>query len=164
MIYPLYTYKGITYPNYLKTGNASSYILPIAQNFCNGNGLDVGGTDESHFPGARIVNVARNDDFDALHLPPGSYDYIFSSHTLEHVIDWKGALSVWRVHLKSLGGVMFLYLPHPDMLYWLPGNCPRHLHLFTPAIIYSQLISLGFSYIFHSERDLFWSFSVVGIL
>lgn len=158
-----YTYKGKVYPSYLKGGNACSYVAAFAKEFCRGDGLDVGGYLDWTLPGARAVNVTNDDGYDAYNLPEGPYDYIFSSHTLEHVPDYVRALRTWKAALKP-GGVLFLYLPHPDMEYWLPQNNPKHLHLFHPADVEKLLLDLGFPTVLRSERDLYWAFSVVGIL
>lgn len=159
----LFEYKGKVYPSYIKTGNAASYVIPFAQQFCKGMGLDIGGFFEWTFPGAKPINVLIEDEWDAYHLPNEKYDYIFSSHTLEHLPDYIKALEYWKEHLKS-NGVLFLYLPHPDMEYWLPQNDRKHLHSFYPEDVHRLLIDIGFANAVHSERDLYWSFTVVGIL
>jgi len=139
----VYYYKGILYPGYLKCGNANAFIKPFAEHFCKGKGLDIGGFFKCTFPGAKPINILNSDGFDAYHLPEEKYDYIFSSHTQ---------------------AVLFLYLPHPDMEYWLPQNNRKHLHLFYPEDIHKLLGDLGFRYVLHSNRDLYWSFAVVGML
>ena len=159
----VFYYKGSLYPKYLKSGNANSFIEPFAKYFCKGKGLDIGGFFKCTFPGAKSINILNDDGFDAYHLPREKYDYIFSSHTLEHLCDCVRALKYWKEHLKE-GGVLFLYLPHPDMKYWLPQNNRKHLHLFYPEDIHKLLEDLGFKHVLHSERDLYWSFIVVGIL
>lgn len=157
----LYKYKGITYPEYLKKGHAADYILPFAKKFCYGKGLDIGGTDDCHFPGAGIINLERYDRCDAYHLPEGLFDYIFSSHTLEHLSKPYDALNIWAHRLKP-GGVIFLYLPHPNMLYWLPTACSKHIHIFTPMQVVSFFKLLGLVDILMSGQDLYWSFAAVG--
>jgi hypothetical protein len=157
----LFDYCGITYPSYICHGNAAKYIFPFAEQFCSGNGLDIGGTIKCHFPGSKIINIISHDGYDALHLPPGPYDYIFSSHCLEHIPNWKHALYLWHDYLIPDSGILFLYLPHPDMLYWHPDNCSRHLHVFTPLTIVAHLKKIGFKHVINSERDLYWSFSVI---
>jgi SAM-dependent methyltransferase len=158
----VYRYKGNLYPEYLKSGNANAFIEPFANYFCKGEGLDIGGFFKCTFPGARPINILNGDEFDAYHLPDEKYDYIFSSHTLEHLHDCVDALKCWKGHLKE-NGVLFLYLPHPDMEYWLPQNNRKHLHLFHPEDIHKLLKDLGFKHILRSERDLYWSFAVVGM-
>lgn len=159
----VFLYKDKLYPSYIKRGNACKFIIPTAQQFCKGKGLDIGGTYQWRFPGAQIINTLLNDGFDAFHLPNKKYDYIFSSHTLEHLLDYVEALKYWKEHLKE-HGVLFLYLPHYDMEYWHPQNNTKHKHAFLPDMIHSALYEVGFKCVLSSERDLYWSFSVVGIL
>jgi len=155
-------YKGRLYPSYLKAGHAADFIIPFASQFCKGYGLDIGGTKDCHFIGAKIVNIELNNGFHALNLPPGKYDYIFSSHTLEHVFRCSATLQHWKKHLRE-EGVLFLYLPHPDMIYWRPENCRKHKWSFTPKEITALLNDLKFDVMLYSERDLFWSFAVVAM-
>jgi hypothetical protein len=157
-----FEYQGKIYPSYLKEGRAADFIIPFASQFCVGLGLDIGGTRESHFIGAKIINTNLNDGYHATNLPPGRYDYIFSSHTLEHIEKYLEALLCWREHLRK-DGVLFLYLPHPDMVYWRPENCKKHKHIFWPIEIMLALTELGFKNILCGERDLLWSFAVVAI-
>lgn len=158
---PVYVYDDRVYPDYLKRGNAVENIIPIAKKFCVGAGVDVGGTPDWHFPGAEIANPAFNI-FDAFNLPKNNYDFIFSSHCLEHIDDYANALQYWRDCLRP-GGQLFLYLPHPDMAYWRPENLSKHLHSFIPQKIAYVLKMLGFTQIFYSNRDLYWSFAVTGV-
>lgn len=158
----VYCYKGVLYPDYLKRGNANKFIEPFAKELCKGNGLDIGGVGDWAFPGAKAINIVNNDGWDAYNLPDEKYDYIFSSHTLEHLPDYVKALTYWKEHLAD-DGVLFLYLPHPDMEYWLPQNDRKHFHSFRPEEMHKLLEDLGFKYVFHNERDLYWSFAVVGI-
>jgi SAM-dependent methyltransferase len=157
---PFFSYKKKIYPNYIKKGNACSFIIPFAQNFCKGRGLDIGGYLDWTFPGATPINVTIDDDYDAYNLPKKKYDYIFSSHTLEHLPLYVKALEYWKSRLKK-DGVLFLYLPHPDMEYWNPQNNRKHYHLFDPIRLVKVLSDLGYSNILSSERDLYWSFSIV---
>lgn len=155
--------KGNRYPAYMRTGAACRFIQPFAQEFCQGNGLDIGGFGTSVFPGAMPINlVIKEDKFDAYKLPPGPFDYIFSSHTLEHLPDYVKAVKYWKEHLKEIDGVLFLYLPHPDMVCWRPQHNQKHFHMFYPKDIEELLNDLGFVDVIVSERDLYWSFAAVG--
>jgi len=155
----LFRYRGELYPDYLKRGNAMRFIAPTALQFCKGRGFDVG-CGRWPLPGAMPVDLAN--DVDAYHLPDGDdVDFIFSSHCLEHLDNPVRAIEGWRKRLRG-GGVLFLYLPHPDMAYWRPQNCRKHLHLFYPKDVAEMLRDLGFVDVIHGERDLAWSFAVVG--
>lgn len=156
-----FEYKGNLYPDYIRKGNAVENIIPIAKKFCEGRGLDVGGTPDWCFPGAEPINPAYFDN-SASDILNDQYDYIFSSHCLEHLPNYVEAIEIWRDCLRP-HGQLFLYLPHPCMEYWLPQNCRKHLHRFEPIEISKLLVDLGFYDVFHSERDLYWSFAVTGV-
>jgi SAM-dependent methyltransferase len=157
----IFKYKGQLYPDYIRNGNACSHVLPFAQQFCHGDGLDIGGTKDWSLPGAKIINIDQANGYDALNLPDEKYDFVFSSHTLEHVEKYVQALEHWKTRLKP-GGVLFMYLPHPDMEYWRPQNNRKHAHLFHPEDMTKTMADLGFENILCSGRDLYWSFAIVG--
>jgi len=156
----LFEYKGDLYPTYLRDGNAIQFIAPIASKFCRGSGLDVG-CGKWPFPGA--VPVELKDGGDAYALPDGVFDYVLSSHCLEHLSDPVAALEHWKTRLRP-GGVLVLYLPHPDQKYWRPANCRKHRHIFWPKDTADMLRDLGFIDVIHSERDLAWSFAMIGFV
>ena len=159
----IFEYKGDTYPEYIRNGNAVNHIAPIAQHFCKGKGLDIGGFYQWTFPGAIPINIVDQIlDYDAYSLPDyNDLDYIISSHCLEHLADPIKALEYWGTKLKS-GGTLFLYLPHPDMVYWKPENNRKHLHMWYPKDMANILVSLDFQNVIHSERDMYWSFTAIG--
>ena len=58
---------------------------------------------------------------------------VYSSHLLEHIVDWQGALREWWRVVK-VGGHLALYLPHADLYpnVGQPGANPDHKHDFRP--------------------------------
>lgn len=154
----LYRYDGSLYPTYLKNGDACRFIIPFASHFCKGKGLDVG-SGKWPFPGATPVDTASGGD--AMALPAGEFDFIVSSHCLEHLVDPVAALEHWKSRLKH-GGTLFLSLPHSDMRYWQTTRNRKHLHEWQPRQMARILNDLGFVGVIHSERDLAWSFCCVG--
>jgi len=154
----LYTYRGQRYPVYLKHWNMTQFIEPIAKQFCQGFGLDVG-AGKWPLKGSRPIDITRGESAEA--LPEGEWDYVYSSHCLEHVNDPVSVLEHWKSRIRP-GGVLFLYLPSPDMRYWRPSNCRRHRHIFHPADVAEMLTDLGFLDVIHSERDMAWSFACIG--
>lgn len=154
----LFEYRGKRYPEYLKHGNACRFIVPTALEFCKGEGLDIG-ANKWPLPGAKAVDLLFDDD--AMNLPAGEFDFLFSSHCLEHLANPVAALEHWKSRLKR-GGVLFLYLPHPDMEYWKPQHCRKHLHSWEPAQMAKIMTDLGFVDVIHGERDLAWGFATVG--
>jgi SAM-dependent methyltransferase len=117
-----WVYKGRFYPDYLTTGGASHAIARVALPLCRGSGVDVG-SGLWPLPGAIPVDAARGPGHQRSirDFADASLDYVFSSHCLEHIGEWREELRVWIAKLKP-GGVLFLYLPHPDCGLWEPGS------------------------------------------
>ena len=157
----LFKYKGKVYPEYIRQGNAISYIMPYAKYFMKGNVLDIGGTKEWHYPESTYVNITNGDGYHAMKLPKETFGSIISSHCLEHLKDPYYALKHWTSRLER-GGNLFLYLPHENMEYWAFDNALHH-HIFTPTIIEGWLKRLGYKDIICSGQDLYYSFSVIGV-
>jgi SAM-dependent methyltransferase len=156
------SYKDKLYPAIQAEGNAAQYAIPFAKKFCEGVGYDIGCNRlEWAFPGAQAIDLQFDDEWDAYNLPDNKVDYIFSSHCLEHLPDWVGALDYWTSKLKN-GGVLFLYLPHYSQEYWRPWNNRKHIHSFVPETIVDYMNDSGYRFVFNSEKDLLNSFMVVG--
>lgn len=108
--------------------------------------LDLGCGPQKIFKAANIIGVDDDRDVklfgikanpdvrcDCTKLPfLDSYaDTVFSSHLLEHVVDYKAALAEWWRLVKP-GGYLILYLPHADHYpnIGMPGSNPDHKHDF----------------------------------
>jgi SAM-dependent methyltransferase len=84
------------------------------EKYCNGKGLDIG------FGGDLILPDAQRWDFehgDAQYLKgikDESFDFVYSSHTLEHVFEVEKTLENWFRVLKP-NGYLILYIPHRDL-------------------------------------------------
>ncbi len=146
-------YCGEFYPDYLTMGGATFAIRRTAEKYCTGKGLDIG-AGFWPLPGSIPIDTVRGpglaqtiDDF-----PDASQDYVFSSHCLEHIEDWGAALDQWIRKLR-LGGVMFLYLPHPSCKLWHRSNpfmAEVHRWVPTPSIVAQALSDRGLELI---DRD-----------
>lgn len=156
------TFNNNDYPAFQAEGNAAQFALPFAKKFCSGRGVDVGfHKEEWKYPGAIGADLADNsNDYHAMNLPE-DLDYIHSSHCLEHLSDWVGGVEYWADRLVP-GGVLFLYLPHPDQEYWLPWNNRKHLHILYPKDVKRCMVKFGFLNVLTSERDLNHSYIIVG--
>ncbi|MCX6151802.1 MAG: class I SAM-dependent methyltransferase [Ignavibacteriales bacterium] len=101
--------------------------------FCKGKGIDIGyGGD----PIVQDVDVWDFEHGDAQYLSGvenNKYDFVYSSHTLEHLIDPGIALKNWWRILKR-NGFLILYIPHRDLYEKkkkLPSRFnPNHFHFF----------------------------------
>jgi len=151
-------FRTLVFEDHATAFNGVSGIAPTALQFCKGNGLDIGA---SNWPLPGATPIGPPNGWDAMKLPRGEFDYVFSSHCLEHLVNPVEALEHWKTRLRP-GGVLFLYLPHPEMQYWRPQNCRKHLHMFYPKDTAQMLRDLGFVGVIYGERDLAWSFAVVG--
>lgn len=140
----LITYKGKDYPALQADGFAAQYAFEFAKKFCKGSGMDVGCMKpEWMLKGSLPIDICFNDPWSAMMLPMpqgrngDGWDYIFSSHCLEHLPDYVEALDYWSTKLKK-GGVLFLYLPNMDyQQYWQPENNRKHLHYISPKVMQS---------------------------
>lgn len=149
------------YPKFQSLGNASQFSIPFAKHFCKGVGYDIGFCKEEwKYPGATGIDYSMNNGFHADNLPEDTVDYIYSSHCLEHVVNWTNTLEYWISKLKN-GGTLFLYLPDISQKYWRPWNNKRHNHVLTPEIINVFLKDHRMKNIFVSGIDLNNSFMVV---
>lgn len=105
------------------------------EKYCQGYGLDIG------YGGDPVVSNVRGWDFEhgdaqlLRGLDDASYDFVYSSHLLEHLPDVELALTNWWRVLKP-GGYLLLFLPHRD-LYEKKTTLPSrfnedHAHFFLP--------------------------------
>lgn len=155
------TFKDHNFPKFQSEGFAAKFAFPFAEQVCKGIGYDIGCMKkEWSFPGSIPIDLSFNDGFHALNLPQKDVDYVFSSHCLEHIDNWCAVLDYWILNLKK-GGVMFLYLPHWDQIYWRPWHNTKHKHVLTSEVIKQFLIDKEMSNIFIGEKDLNYSFSII---
>ena len=108
---PLFGYRGQLYPEYLRHGNACQFIAPTALKFCQGRGLDIG-AGRWPLPGADPVELTHGRDGNG--LPEGTWDFIFSSHCLEHLVNPATALGHWLRIVKP-GGFVVVTIPDEDL-------------------------------------------------
>ncbi len=122
-------------------GNEALKIKYEVVEYTRGKGLDLGcgpfklyshfiGVDNGHHWGTKGVDVVQ--DCEKLDLfASQSLDFVFSSHLLEHIEDYKSALKEWWRVIKP-GGYLILYLPHKDFYPNIgeEGANPDHKHDF----------------------------------
>jgi len=161
-------YNGRLYPDYLAHGNAQAFISEIALKYCVGNGLDIG-AGINVLPGATPVGQWPLLNMGAHKLPHSNcgnqtLDYIFSSHCLEHLKAPGEALDLWISKIKT-DGILFLYLPHPDMEMWRQGeeHGQKHEWIPTPAILEKMFRERNLQVLeIQYTEDIYYSFHIVG--
>lgn len=83
------------------------------EKYLNGVGIDIGAGDDPLFIPEGPVEVWDWDQGDANMMegaPRDYYDFVFSSHCLEHMVNVERALTVWTSLLKR-GGHLFVVIP-----------------------------------------------------
>lgn len=122
--------------------------------------------------GEQFGDKTDADDFkdcsDLVGYEGGIYDWVFSSNGLEHIEDWKKALSEW-VRVLKVGGAICLYLPWADKF---PGwdmddekykKNRHHKWNPSPVVVSEVLHSLGINVIeCDDDVDDWGAFLIVG--
>ena len=158
-----FKYGKEVYPEYLFRKKASSYIKDKALRYCRGRGIDVGAGAWPLEGAIPIENVPEENAYKLDRFRDNSLDFVFSSHCLEHLDKWQGALSLWIRKIKP-GGILFLYLPHESMKLWRPGEIFGMAHVWSPKweILVPFLEKAGLKILeYEKNRDRYWSFHII---
>jgi SAM-dependent methyltransferase len=128
--------EGLSRIDSLHKHNAKQFCEADALKWCKGKGVDIGG---GRFPLKGADNVddhpGTNHDQLKLGMADSSQDFVFSSHTLEHLKDPAASLREWSRVLKP-NGIMYLYLPHEDYIPWRKETMPKyHLWNLSEAVL-----------------------------
>ena len=140
-------------------GNESAKVKYDIVPYTRGRGLDLGcgpfktyphfiGVDNGHhaaeFGWQMKPDVWVDDCADLSIFGTESMDFVFSSHLLEHIEDYKAALREWWRVIKP-GGYLVLYLPHKDFYPNIgeEGANPDHKHDFMPEDIEQAMLELS---------------------
>lgn len=84
------------------------------EKYFSGQGVDVGYGGDLVVPHARGWEIEHGDAHTLSTLPDAGFDFVYSSHLLEHLDDQELALRNWWRVLKP-GGFLILYLPERDL-------------------------------------------------
>lgn len=84
------------------------------EKYCRGRGLDVGYGGDAVVPGCRGWDIEHGDAHLLAGVPDAEFDFVYSSHLLEHLADTTLALGNWWRVLKP-GGHLLLYIPERDL-------------------------------------------------
>jgi len=140
-------------------GNEAGKVRWDIVPFTRGRGLDLGcgghkafphfrGVDNLHHayaygqrfrPDIEVETCEKLTDFAS-----DSQDFVFSSHLLEHIEDWRAALEEWWRVIR-VGGHLVLYLPHKELYPNIgePGANPDHKHDFLPQDIVDGMTAIA---------------------
>jgi len=162
-------------------GNEAGKIRWEIVPYTRGKGLDIGCGPHKAFPhfigcdslkDVELFGIAMNPDKviedagDLSAFSTESMDFVFSSHLLEHIQDYRAALAEWW-RVINTGGHLVLYLPHKRFYPNIgqPGSNPDHKHDFEPSDIKAALrdIAEGADIVECQERNegMEYSFLIV---
>jgi ADP-heptose:LPS heptosyltransferase/predicted SAM-dependent methyltransferase len=148
-------------------GNEAAKVKYEVVEYTRGRGLDLGcgpfklyshftGVDNGHHWGTQGADIVQ--DCETLDMfASQSCDFVFSSHLLEHIEDYKAALKEWWRVIKP-GGHLILYLPHKEFYpnVGQEGANPDHKHDFMPEDITKAMrffLMPGWDLIVNEERN-----------
>lgn len=125
-----------------KSAKRRYYSGNFSNKYFVGHGIDIGGKPDSLgqyseiFSKMQSVVVWDLEDGDAQYMKgveDSTFDFVHSSHCLEHMLDVKEALKNWIRILKP-GGYLIITVPDEDMYeqgYWPSQYNSDHKHTFT---------------------------------
>lgn len=87
---------------------------PREREWVKGDGLDIGCGPDPIAPGVRAFDMEDGDANEILRYVSGSFDFVFSSHCLEHMRDPANALAQWW-QLVRPGGFLIVIVPDEDL-------------------------------------------------
>lgn len=103
---------------YIFAETSKAKIRRLRENFfekyCRGKGLDIGYGGDKLIPGIDVWDFEHGDAQYLKGIPDGKYDFVYSSHVLEHVENAEITLKNWFRVLKK-GGYLLIYIPHRDL-------------------------------------------------
>lgn len=82
--------------------------------YCKGRGLDIGWGGDPIMPTSEGWDFEDGDAQYLNGLENEAYDYVYASHTLEHMVNAEVALKNWWRVTKP-GGYLLIYLPHREL-------------------------------------------------
>ena len=139
-------------------GDESSKIRWETVRYTRGQGLDLGCGPSKIWPHAIGVDNHKDTHLFGIEMKPdvvssvtdlrifgsASVDWVYSSHCLEHIDDYRSALKEWWRLVKP-GGHLILYLPHRDLYPCIgtEGSNPDHKHDFAPDDIVESMKDIG---------------------
>jgi hypothetical protein len=140
--------------------NQMVYVKEEAVRWCRGKGLDIG-AGNAPLPGAIPINEGLDEDAYYLLRLDNEFDFVFSSHCLEHLTRPVSALREWIRVLKP-GGILFLYLPSPDYIPWRKASLPKwHKYDFRLPMIVDMLNALHMEVLELVEKDYFFGQTII---
>ena len=146
------------YPYYFLVGNASAYCLDEAYVYCNGKGVDVGG---SIFPLKNARIIENNIEENALNIieDNNSLDFVFSSHCMEHLdIQEQGLFFKEAYRVLNSNGIFYIYMPIMNASFWKEEYMQVHKSITSTKELIQMAKKVGFKTLkVNALPDLYYS-------
>ncbi len=97
-----------------ETSKTRKIWTSFEENILTGTGIDIGCGPDPVSPNARKFDMEDGDANDILRFVDQQFDFVYSSHCLEHMSDPPKALQEWWKLVKP-GGHLFLIVPDEDL-------------------------------------------------
>ena len=97
-----------------ETTKSKPFWGPIEQQALQGNGIDIGCGPDPVSPTARRFDLEHGDANVISQFIKEQFDFVYSSHCLEHMHDPRKALLEWWKLVKP-GGFLFVTIPDEDL-------------------------------------------------
>lgn len=101
--------------------------------YFKGHGIDIGCGNDPIIPDCDKWDIEQGDAEKMMGVANGTYDWVFSSHCLEHIINPQEALFHWWRIIKP-GGYLIFLVPEEDLYeqgVWPSIFNPDHRHTFS---------------------------------
>lgn len=97
-----------------ETSKSKKIWGPLEWSVLQGSGIDIGCGPDPVLPGARRFDRAEGDANHITRFVTQQFDFVYSSHCLEHMHDPRAALLEWWQLVKP-GGHLFFIVPDEDL-------------------------------------------------
>ncbi|KAB0672326.1 methyltransferase domain-containing protein [Oryzomonas sagensis] len=97
-----------------ETSKTKSIWTTFEKSILTGHGIDIGCGPDPVSPNARKFDIEDGDANEILRFVNDQFDFVYSSHCLEHMNDPKKTLQDWWTLVKP-GGHLFLIVPDEDL-------------------------------------------------
>jgi SAM-dependent methyltransferase len=84
------------------------------ERYCQGRGIDIGCGDDPLTPEVDKWDMVNGDATDMVGVEPDTYDFVYTSHLLEHLFYPVVAIQNWWKILK-VGGHLIIVVPHKEL-------------------------------------------------
>lgn len=131
-----------------ETSKSKEYFGILEQKVFKGNGIDIGCGDYPIFPNVKCFDIEDGDANKISHYIKEQFDFVFSSHCLEHMRNPSKAIKEWWKLVRN-NGYLYVIVPDEDLY-------EQH--------VFPSKFNCGHNYTFTISKKRSWSFRSVNII